>query len=343
MPAKIFCCYAREDEALLDKLKTHLRPLQRQGMIDLWHDRDILAGSNWEKEIDRKLNQADIILLLVSSDFINSDYCYSKQMRQALERHTKKECVVIPIILRSVYWRESPLGRLQALPADGKPIIGPDWSDQDSAFYSVVAGIRQVLQGIAPRVAIKPLPITHNMPKPRVQGNQYNAEGNINIAGRDIHITEVKVEDSLTKGRKHAKKGQQALLRKEYTTAQSLLEEANVLLSEEHGPGELAQVKYYLALALLQGRLPFLTTLQNMRRIEELLDSAITLSPIHSYYYTLALFKIDFARHGLYKYKNDALRLKQKAQKVRKTQLDEENLQLLRKCQADLIKRIGNF
>lgn len=185
--------------------------------------------------------------------------------------------------------------------------------------------------------------MTHKMSKQQVQGNQYNAEDNINIAGRDIRITEVKVEDSLTKGRNYAKKGQKALLRKEYTTAQHLLEEANLLLSEEDGAVELAQVKYYLALALLQGRLPFLTILQNMHRVEELLDSAITLSPLHSYYYTLSLFKLDFARHGFTKYKNDALRLKKKAQKVQKTQMDEENLQLLGKCQADLVKRMRNF
>src|SRR5205807_7987737 len=99
MPVKIFFCYAREDEALLNKLKTHLRPLQRQGLIEVWYDRDISAGKEWEQEIDTHLNTADMILLLISSDFMYSDYCYGTEMTKALERHECGEARVIPIIL----------------------------------------------------------------------------------------------------------------------------------------------------------------------------------------------------------------------------------------------------
>ena len=87
MAVSIFFCYAHEDEALLNKLKTYLKPLQRQGLIDVWHDRDISAGTEWEQEISERLNEAKIILLLVSPDFMNSDYCYSVEMKRALERH----------------------------------------------------------------------------------------------------------------------------------------------------------------------------------------------------------------------------------------------------------------
>jgi hypothetical protein len=103
MPVKIFCCYAREDEALLNKLKSHLRSLQREGLIDVWHDRNISAGSVWEKEISEQLNDAQVILLLISPDFMNSDYCYSIEMKRAIERHECGEACVIPIILRPVY------------------------------------------------------------------------------------------------------------------------------------------------------------------------------------------------------------------------------------------------
>src|SRR5713101_4023783 len=104
MSLKIFFCYAREDEALLNKLKTQLRPLQRQGLIEIWHDRDISAGAEWEREIDKHLNTAQIILLLVSPDFMNSDYCYSIEMKRALERHEQGTAKVIPIILSYVHW-----------------------------------------------------------------------------------------------------------------------------------------------------------------------------------------------------------------------------------------------
>ena len=142
MSVSIFFCYAHEDEALLNKLKSHLRPLQRQGLIDVWHDRNISAGTEWEQEITKHLNEAKIILLLVSSDFMDSDYCYSIEMKRALERHQRGEARVIPIIVRPVYW-QGILGKLQALPTDAKPVRS--WSDVDEAFFDVTEGIRQVV------------------------------------------------------------------------------------------------------------------------------------------------------------------------------------------------------
>src|SRR6266702_4114160 len=143
MPVSIFFCYAREDEALLKKLKVHLSPLQRQRLISVWHDRDISAGTEWEQEIKTHLDAAQIVLLLVSPDFIASDYDYDTEMQRALERHRRGEAKVIPIILRPVYWHGTPLGELQALPTDGKPVTS--WQDPDSAFYDVVKGIRKVV------------------------------------------------------------------------------------------------------------------------------------------------------------------------------------------------------
>ena len=117
MAIKIFCSYAHEDEALLNKLKAQLRPLERKGLIKLWHDRDISAGTEWEHEIDAHLDTANIILLLVSPDFMNSNYCYSIEMKRALERHEReKACVVIPIILRPIDLQGVPFEKLQALP-----------------------------------------------------------------------------------------------------------------------------------------------------------------------------------------------------------------------------------
>ena len=145
MPVKIFFCYAREDEPLLNTLKTHLSPLKRKGLIDLWYDREIKAGTQWEKEIDKHLNEANIILLLVSPDFMNSDYCYGIEMQRALERDQRGEARVIPIILRPVYWQEA-LGKLQALPTDAKPIVSSNWQFQDEAFLNVAEGIRTVIE-----------------------------------------------------------------------------------------------------------------------------------------------------------------------------------------------------
>ncbi len=145
MPVKIFFCYAHEDEALLNQLKSHLKPLQRQGLIDFWHDRDISAGTEWEREIKEHLDTAQIVLLLVSADFMNSEYCYSSEMKRALERDERKEARVIPIILRPVDWKDV-LGRLQALPTDGTPVIDRRWHTSDEALYIVAQGIRKIVE-----------------------------------------------------------------------------------------------------------------------------------------------------------------------------------------------------
>src|SRR6266571_8973738 len=102
---EIFFCYAREDEPLRIGLEKQLKVLRRQGLLNVWHDRQISPGTEWEREIDTHLNTAHIILLLVSPDFMDSDYCYGIEMKKAMERHERGEARVIPVILRPVYWQ----------------------------------------------------------------------------------------------------------------------------------------------------------------------------------------------------------------------------------------------
>jgi len=129
---KVFYSYAHEDKMLRDELEKHLGTLKRQGQITSWHDRDISAGMEWEREIDVHLNVASIVLLLVSPDFISSEYCYSIEMTRALERHNAREAWIIPIILRPVDWDDAPFSKLQVLPANRKPITS--WPNRDEAF-----------------------------------------------------------------------------------------------------------------------------------------------------------------------------------------------------------------
>jgi hypothetical protein len=137
---EVFFSYAHEDEVLRDELAKHLRLLERQQVIKSWYDRKITAGSEWRNAIDEHLESADIILLLISSDFLDSDYCYDIELKRALERHESNEARVIPIILRSVAWRDAPFSWLTALPTDGKPV--KSWNDPDEAFTDVVEGIK---------------------------------------------------------------------------------------------------------------------------------------------------------------------------------------------------------
>jgi Clp amino terminal domain, pathogenicity island component/TIR domain len=140
---EIFCCYAREDQELLLKFKKHLKPLERLGFITVWSDIDINAGAEWENEIKKRLNSSHIILLFVSPDFMQSDYCYSTEMKRAMERHEYGEARVIPIILRPIRWRGAPFGKLQVLPTNAEPVTSRIWHTLDDAFFDVVEGIEK--------------------------------------------------------------------------------------------------------------------------------------------------------------------------------------------------------
>jgi hypothetical protein len=143
---ELFFAYAHEDGKLRKKLERHLSLLKRQGLIASWYDREIIAGMQWENEIDTHLDTAHIILLLVSADFLASDYCYSVEMKRALERNEAKQARVIPIILRPVYWRGAPFGKLQALPTGAEAVTSSSWHNQDEAFVDVVLGIQKVVE-----------------------------------------------------------------------------------------------------------------------------------------------------------------------------------------------------
>lgn len=141
--ARIFISYSHRDDALRAELDKHLALLRREGAIELWSDHRILPGSEFDKEISKALEEAEIILLLVSADFLASDYCFGIEMRRALQRHDAREAVVVPIILRACDWQHSPFKHLNALPSGGREIA--KWASPDDAFLDVVHGLRKLL------------------------------------------------------------------------------------------------------------------------------------------------------------------------------------------------------
>lgn len=142
----VFFSYTHKDEELRDELEKHLIVMKRNNLIDTWHDRKIDAGSELDNVVDENIRAADIILLLVSVDFLASNYCYDIEMKIALERHEKKEATIIPVILRKCDWTEAPFKGLLALPTDGKSVS--TWSDRDEAFLNIAQGIRNVVENI---------------------------------------------------------------------------------------------------------------------------------------------------------------------------------------------------
>ncbi len=149
---EIFLCYSHEDEKLRNIIAKLLRRLERQGQITVWYDREIGPGKEWAREIDLHLNTAQIILLLISLDFVASDYCYTIEMQKALERHAAETARVIPIILRPVFWEDTPFSKLQVLPSNTKPVTL--WSVRDSAFLDIDRGIRKAIEELSAKPSV---------------------------------------------------------------------------------------------------------------------------------------------------------------------------------------------
>jgi TIR domain len=145
--ASVFFSYSHADEALRDQLEKQLAILRRQGVIETWHDRRIDAGEEWAAAIDKHVESDDIILLLVSPDFLASDYCYDREMLRAMARHEAGEASVIPVILRACPWQGAPFGKLQAVPKNGTPVtLMPD---RDAALLEVAEAVRKAAEKIA--------------------------------------------------------------------------------------------------------------------------------------------------------------------------------------------------
>lgn len=139
--SRLFFSYSHRDEDVRNELEVHLTTLKRQGVIETWHDRRILAGDEFANAISEEIELADIILLLVSPYFIASEYCYAIEMKRALERHSEGSARVIPVILHPCDWHDLPFGKLVATPKDGKPIS--KYPNLHDAFLEVTLAIKE--------------------------------------------------------------------------------------------------------------------------------------------------------------------------------------------------------
>lgn len=137
---KVFISYAHRDEEFKRTLDEHLAGLKRKGDISTWNDRCIKPASDWENSIDENLESADIVVLLVSSSFLSSDYCFSIELERALTNHREGSCKVVPVIVRACDWEDLDIGKIQSLPTDAVPVN--KWDDEDTAWLDVVKGLK---------------------------------------------------------------------------------------------------------------------------------------------------------------------------------------------------------
>jgi hypothetical protein len=138
----LFISYSHKDSAHLETLKTHLKPLERLGLISPWFDGHIIPGDDIDEKVGEALKNADIVALLVSPDFLASDYCIHTELAEAMRRHEAGTARVVPIILRKCEWEEETFGRLLGLPTDNKAIMSVHWADKDEAWNIVAKGIK---------------------------------------------------------------------------------------------------------------------------------------------------------------------------------------------------------
>jgi len=165
---EVFYAYAPEDETWVHELEKHLSLLQRQGLISTWHPRLIAAGEDWQHVIHIHFQKASIILLLISPDFLASDYCYGTEMKQALTREQEKGVCVIPILLRPVDWQFAPFAHLRPLPYDATFLT--EWPNRDRGFAEITTGIRHAIENLsllAASLARTDFPTIWNVPFPQ--------------------------------------------------------------------------------------------------------------------------------------------------------------------------------
>lgn len=140
---KVYISYSHHDELYMLALKAHLASLERQGMIEVWDDRNIPTGAVVVEELNQRLGEADLILLLISSDYLASDYRFRNEMYAAIERQRTGQAIVIPIIVRATDWTNTPIAQLQVLPRSAVPISSR--RNIDEAWLDVTKSIRQVI------------------------------------------------------------------------------------------------------------------------------------------------------------------------------------------------------
>lgn len=188
-PLEVFFSYSHRDEKMRSRLEAHLSSLKRERLISEWHDRKIKPGTEWKGQIDAHLDSSRIVLLLISADFLASDYCYDVEMDRALARHDAGEARVIPIILRPCDWPWSRFGKLQALPRDGKPVS--DWPTHDQAFNEVARGIRRVVEELAKA--------SDSTSHGRALGQKESTAANPSTGGKDIASETIQIPADIKK------------------------------------------------------------------------------------------------------------------------------------------------
>lgn len=145
---EVFISYAHDNLDEREELIKHLTVLKRQGLISNWSDKKLIGGEIWDKVIKKKLDDADIVLFLVSSEFLASDYINNVEVEETIKKYHENTVQVFPIILNNCMWEQTKLNSFQAVPSDKgrlKPIS--EWADKNKAYYTVSIELMKSIKG----------------------------------------------------------------------------------------------------------------------------------------------------------------------------------------------------
>jgi hypothetical protein len=147
----VFISYSHKDEVWKDRLVTHLGVLKRQGLLDLWDDRRIGAGLDWQPEIEEAMDRARVAVLLVSADFLTSEFILGTDVPRLLQRRDEEGLRVFPVIVRPCAWlRVEWLARMQARPKDGRPLSAGDEHQVDADLAAIAEEIANIIDRATP-------------------------------------------------------------------------------------------------------------------------------------------------------------------------------------------------
>jgi len=193
-PVRVFFSYSHQDDTHRLRLEKALRLLEREGKIDAWSDRKLLPGDRWEEGIEQELERADLILFLVSDDFIASEFIWGEEMQRALERKAVGEATVVPVIIRPCDWHSAPFGKLQAVPKDGRAVTHSSWGSEDEAWADVAIRLRKLVETLSAR-APTPKPDTGTSPPSGLDPTRYleaveSRNSSVEIRGMGAQVAE---------------------------------------------------------------------------------------------------------------------------------------------------------
>jgi hypothetical protein len=141
----IFVSYSHSDDFWLDRLQVHLKPLARRGRIEMWDDTQIQVGDEWRSEIRKAVENCAVAVLLISADFMASDFIDNNELPPLLEAARQRGVRIFPVLVSSSYFEDSELGRFQAVNSPSKPLDMMSKGEYEAAFLKVYKAIRSVL------------------------------------------------------------------------------------------------------------------------------------------------------------------------------------------------------